>query len=89
MNEVKRAEVEVGELSRGVRPWEQDPYGVGKILVEKRRVRGWTVEQEVKLWTQVRSNMEPSKIKNVMGFPEWLRASLEEGVSYPSILPWS
>ncbi|KAF7508393.1 hypothetical protein GJ744_009246 [Endocarpon pusillum] len=89
MDETKRAEVEVGELSRGVRAWEQDPYGVGKVLVEKRRVRGWTVEQEVKVWTQVRSNTEVSKIKNVMSFPEWLRANLEEGVSYPSILPWS
>lgn len=89
MDKAKRTEVEAGELSRGFKAWEQDPYGVGRILVEKRRVRGWTVEQEVALWTEVSSNAEVSKHKDVMTFLEWLRARSGGEISYSGILPWS
>ncbi len=90
MDEVKRAEVEAGELLRGVKAWEQDPYGVGEILAEKRRLRGWTVEQEEKLCTEARSNTEVSRYdEDAMSFLEWLRVRAGGGASYPGILPWS
>lgn len=89
MDEVKRAELEAGELSRGIEAWERDPYGVGKVLMSKRRVRGWTLERGQRFWAEVMNATKASETKDLMSFLEWMRARPEEGGTYPSIPPWS
>lgn len=89
MTESKRAEVEAGELGRGVKAWEQDPYGVGEILMEKRRTRGWTTEREHMCLRGMMQAAELSKNNDVMAFIKWLQSRIEEGRHYPDILPWT
>jgi hypothetical protein len=75
MDEDKRAEVEAGEFSKGIRAWEEDPYGAGKVLMEKRRLRGWTVERERVLCAEVMNVREITENEDVMSFLEWLLLS--------------
>jgi hypothetical protein len=89
MTESKRAEVEAGELCRGVEAWEQDPYGIGEVLMEKRRTRGWTTEREQLCLTEIMQAAELSKNKDVKIFVTWLRSRNEESSHYPHILPWT
>ena len=89
MDEAKRAEAEAGELSRGVKAWEQDPYGVGKVLAEKRRARGWRVEREQKIRTRLTDSLDLREKKDVLGFLDWSNDHQKEGDAYPGILPWS
>jgi hypothetical protein len=75
MDEDRRAKVEAGEFSKGIRAWEEDPYGTGKVLIEKRRLRGWTVERERVLCAEVMSVREVTENEDVMSFLEWLLLS--------------
>ncbi len=89
MDEVKRAKVEGGELSRGVKPWEQDPYGVGEVLQGKTSVRGWTTAREQEFWKQAVVAAGLAGRNDVTSFLEWLRGQPQEGCTYPCTLPWS
>jgi hypothetical protein len=89
MTESKRTEVEAGEFYRGVKAWEDDPYGVGEVLMEKRRIRGWTTEREQICFRGMMQAAELSKNKDVMAFIKWLHSRIEEGRHYPDILPWT
>jgi hypothetical protein len=89
MDESKRTEVEAGELCRGVKAWEQDPYGVGQVLIEKRRARGWATEREQMCLTEAMHGAEESRNKDLMAFMKWWHTSTDNGRHYPGILPWS
>jgi hypothetical protein len=89
MDEVKRAEVEAGELSRGVKAWEQDPYGVGEALAAKRRARGWTVEREQRVWTELIESLNAKRHGDVLCFIDWLHNQHQEGSTYLETFPWS
>jgi hypothetical protein len=89
MDEDKRAEVEAGEFSMGIRAWEEDPYGAGKVLVEKRRLRGWTVERERVFCAEVMNVREVTEKEDVMSFLECLRPQDDGKVIIPGPLPWS
>jgi hypothetical protein len=89
MTESRRAEVEAGELCRAVKAWEHDLYGVGKVLMEKRRARGWTMEREQMGLREMMQAAEISKDRDVMAFIKWLHSRTEEGGHYPDILLWT
>jgi hypothetical protein len=89
MDEVKRAEIEVGELSRGVKAWEQDPYGVGTVLAEKRRARGWTRGREQSFWSEFMEGGGASGDEDMMSFVQWLGALQDEQARFIGKFPWS
>ena len=89
MDEIKRADVKSGELSRGVRAWEQDPYGVGQELKRKRQMRGWTEEREQRFWSELAHAGNELVSKDVATFVEWLRKQLEQRHTYPGTFPWT
>ena len=87
MDEVKRAEVEAGELSKGVQAWEQDPYGVSEFLAAKRRARGWTVEREHRVRMMLIDSVEASSRTDVVPLLEWLLGQQGVGDAYDRKLP--
>jgi hypothetical protein len=42
---VKMAEVEIGDRLKGYGAWAKDLYGVGKLLADKRKARGWDEDE--------------------------------------------
>lgn len=89
MDAIKREEVEAGELSRGIQAWRDDPYGMGAALRGKRSARGWSVEQEQRLRTEVVNGKELSNRQNIMSFLDWLREQQNDGGTYIGQFPWS
>ena len=89
MDECKRAQVEAGELSRGVKAWEDDPYGVGDILVAKRRARGWTGEKEQRARMETIDSLNTRRHEDILCFLDWLHNQHQKGDTYLGTFPWS
>lgn len=74
-----KGELEKGELERGYGIWEGDLYGVGSVLGEKRRKRGW----------QDRTLEAVGKVKeeSIIELLEW-RGGADGKEVFEGRLPW-
>lgn len=88
MDAKKRDEVLKGEILRGYGAWQNDRYGAGEILANKRKARSWTAEKEKELETTVSRGWQYSAFKDdVLALLIWDGGESRQEL-YPGRLPW-
>ena len=80
MSPGKRQFVEQGEYKRGFLPWVDDPYGVGGVLMGKRRSRGWTDAAEIEI-------LKGAREESVKRLVEW-KGGYNGKEKFLKRLPW-
>ena len=86
MDDTKRSVVENGEKTRGIKPWLEDPYGLGEVLVGKRKGRGWTEEKEREFGELVAGG-DGGTNGSLREFLGWKGGEVGNQI-FPGMLPW-